>query len=272
MDDTDNFYRNRATPMRRKSYAPPPRPEPTPANPVTVGLRRAEADTETVWHSHDWVQLAYPLSGTIRVATPDTAWIVPPYRAIWIPGGIPHQITMLSPVTLRTVYVDNATAPLPLDACRVVDVSPLLGALFDALAEEPPPDESRRGLVLGLLADEIRRAPALSLGLSLPRDRRLRSLCEALLDDPASNLTLAGWAPRVGASERTLARLFRDELGTSFGAWRQQLRLSRAATLVAQGRPLAAVAAELGYASPSAFGAMFRRALGVPPSRFFRRE
>jgi AraC-like DNA-binding protein len=29
------------------------------------------------------------------------------------------------------------------------------------------------------------------------------------------------------------------------------------------------IAAELGYASPSAFSAMVRRAVGQPPSRFF---
>jgi AraC-like DNA-binding protein len=33
--------------------------------------------------------------------------------------------------------------------------------------------------------------------------------------------------------------------------------------------PMAAIAAELGYASPSAFSAMVRRSVGAPPSRFF---
>jgi AraC-like DNA-binding protein len=113
------------------------------------------------------------------------------------------------------------------------------------------------------------RAATLSLRLPLPRDRRLRSLCDALLEDPASSLTVEDWALRVGASPRTLARLFRGELGMSFGQWRQQMRLAQAAALVAQGRPLAAVAGELGYASPSAFSAMFKRAFGVSPSRFF---
>jgi len=98
------------------------------------------------------------------------------------------------------------------------------------------------------------------------------ALCQALLDDPAADLSLEGWAARVGASERTLARLFQKELAMPFGAWRQQLRLSRAAALVAQGHSLGAVAAELGYASPSAFSAMFKRAFGQPPSQFFHQQ
>jgi len=54
----------------------------------------------------------------------------------------------------------------------------------------------------------------------------------------------------------------------SFGAWRQQLRLARALDLIGRGRPLGLVAVELGYASPAAFSAMFKRALGVPPRQF----
>jgi AraC-like DNA-binding protein len=86
--------------------------------------------------------------------------------------------------------------------------------------------------------------------------------------DPADGRGLAEWAEQVGASERTLARLFQSELDTSFGAWRQQLRLARAVDEISRGLPVAQVAATVGYASQAAFSAMFSRALGVPPSRF----
>jgi AraC-like DNA-binding protein len=82
-------------------------------------------------------------------------------------------------------------------------------------------------------------------------------------------MTLAQWADEVGASARTLARLFRSELGTNFTLWRQQMRLAHAAPLVARGYPLSRVAAELGYNSQSAFTAMFRRTFGMSPRRFF---
>jgi AraC-like DNA-binding protein len=123
-------------------------------------------------------------------------------------------------------------------------------------------------LMSALLRQEICDARPLSLGLPLPEDPRLVRLCEALMEEPGSSLTLRGWAPRVGASERTLARLFESELGTSFAAWRQQLRLARAVDLMGRGTPLADVAAEVGYAAPAAFSTMFKRALGIPPSRF----
>ena len=48
--------------------------------------------------------------------------------------------------------------------------------------------------------------------VALPTDKRLMTLCESLIADPGSVLTLKEWAKRVGASERTLARLFEQDL------------------------------------------------------------
>jgi AraC-like DNA-binding protein len=126
----------------------------------------------------------------------------------------------------------------------------------------------RRRLTASLLVEELGAAPTLSLGLALPTDRRLKALCDALMEDPGSAQSLSHWARRMGASERTLARLFQSELQTSFGAWRQQLRLAHAVNLISRGKPLSHVAAETGYANASAFSAMFRRALGRPPRAF----
>jgi AraC-like DNA-binding protein len=55
----------------------------------------------------------------------------------------------------------------------------------------------------------------------------------------------------------------------SFGAWRQQMRLLRALEKLAAGEAVTTVALDLGYDSPSAFTAMFRRNLGAAPTRYF---
>src|SRR4029453_19207325 len=101
------------------------------------------------------------------------------------------------------------------------------------------------------------------------RAGRRGARCEAVLEDPARHATLAGWARDTGASARTITRLFRSELGTSFGQWRQQVLLARALSLAARRQPVGRIASELGYASPSAFTAMVRRSVGQPPRRFF---
>jgi AraC-like DNA-binding protein len=251
-------------------FDPCPRRAPTAAEPLTVNLRRLPADVHVPAHSHDWAQLAFPLRGALRIAAAGMAWLVPAFRAVWIPPHIEHEVVMLGQVELRTVYIATEAAPLPLDACSVVEVSDLMRALIEALSALGEGETARRQQMIQLLLSEIGIAPPLSLGLPLPRDRRLQALCGALFDDPADNRPLADWAARVGASERTLARLFADELNMSFGAWRQQLRLARALDLIGRGRPSGEVAAELGYASPAAFSAMFKRAFGVPPGRFMQ--
>ena len=100
-------------------------------------------------------------------------------------------------------------------------------------------------------------------------DPRIKTVTAALTAQPALNDTLRQWAPRVGASERTLARLFLKETGMTFGAWRQRLRLLTAVARLGEGDPVTSVAYDLGYESPSAFIAMFRKNLGRTPGRYF---
>lgn len=251
----------------RLPFDPVPRRAPSAEEPITVNLRRPPPDVAVARHSHSWAQLAVPLTGGMRVSATGMTWIVPSFRAVWIPPHIEHEVVMLGQVELRTLYIAPQSAPLPLAACAVVEVSDLMRALIEALGENRS-EPARRDLMIALLLEEMCRAPPLSLGLPLPDDRRLQALCDALIADPAASLDLAAWAVRVGASERTLARLFQRQLKMSFGEWRQQLRLARALDLIGRGRPLGLVASDLGYASPAAFSAMFKRALGVPPSQF----
>jgi AraC-like DNA-binding protein len=90
-----------------------------------------------------------------------------------------------------------------------------------------------------------------------------------MIANPADNRTQAEWAQQIGASERTLGRLFIRHLGMNFGAWRRRLRLLEAIDRLGDGASVTEVAYELGYGSPSAFIAMFRENLGIAPARFF---
>ena len=74
---------------------------------------------------------------------------------------------------------------------------------------------------------------------------------------------------RAGASKRTIERLFREETRLSLGKWRQQLRLMRSLQLLAAGEKISHAALEAGYSTPSAFIAMFRKALGTTPRQYF---
>jgi AraC-like DNA-binding protein len=177
---------------------------------------------------------------------------------------------VLDEAQMRSLYVLPAAGTLPIEACRVVEVSHLLRELIaDLGSAETEGDARRERLVSELILDELRIAESLRVGVALPTDKRLAALCDALIAQPASTRTLDEWAPHVGASARTLARLFADELDTTFADWRQRMRIAHAAPLIARGMPLSRVASELGYASQSAFSAMFKRTFGKSPTVFF---
>lgn len=135
-----------------------------------------------------------------------------------------------------------------------------------------PLNDARNGRmdhIEALILDEIRAVDAQPLHLPMPRDKRLRVVCEALAQNPGREETLEQWSETTGASSRTLARLFAGETGMRFVDGRQQARLAAALVRLAEGEQVASVAHALGYGSVSAFTAMFRRALGKTPRDYF---
>ena len=201
------------------------------------------------------------------------AWVVPPGRAVWVPAGMEHTIQAHGRLAMRTVYVAPDAVPgLPVD-CFVVNVSPLLRELILAAmtmtmpAHDPLAGPEAR--LAGVLLDQIRAARVAPLYLPYPSDSRLRRVADGLIADPGDARHLAAWAKTAGTSTHTLARLFAAETAMSFRQWRQQVRLLDALRRLASGQPVTTVALDLGYESPSAFIAMFRKALGTTPGRYF---
>ena len=102
-----------------------------------------------------------------------------------------------------------------------------------------------------------------------PRRVRARRVAEGIAADPAVARPLAEWGREVGASARTLARLFVSETGMTFGRWRTVARLAASLPMLAAGVPAGTVARRVGYASQSAFVAAFRREVGTTPGAYF---
>jgi len=259
-----------AVPIFRHTRMCPPREAPSAAIPVTMIARDLEPDEFLLPHSHSWGQVTLALEGVLRITALGSSWILPPMRAIWIAPNVEHEVTMLEKTRLRPLCVLAERAPFAGRDCKVLEVSGLLRQLIMALEQlDPGQEPAREALLAELILDELKRSSTRPIRVPLPTDKRLKSLCASLIDRPGSNQTLEHWAHVVGASERTLARLFERELGLSFGQWRQQVRLAHAAPLIARGVPLSQVAEELGYASQSAFSAMFKKTFGSSPSAFF---
>lgn len=224
-------------------------------------------------HSHRRAQLLSGVAGMMTVRTEHGTWVVPPEQAVWLPPGEVHQVELGSgPVATRSVYMwPDAIDGLP-QQCQVLGMTPLMRSLLQEAVDVPLhyDEHGRDGLVMGLLLHEVRRLPVLPLSLPFPRDARLARRCRKMMEQPTPHDTIEHWSEALRMSRRAFTRLFRVETGMSFAEWRQQACLFAALPRLAAGEAVTTVALDLGYDSPAAFTSMFRRALGVPPSRYFK--
>ena len=277
---------------RRKKDIPSPAPSAAPARnhprtPANLDLFPYEASARPVAglavdyedghrvrrHRHRRAQLLYAISGVMVVETEAGIWVVPPTRGVWVPAWVAHGIRMSGEPRMRTVFVEpGAAAHLPTQCC-VLSISPLLRELMAAATEVPLDWKpgTRDGRLMMLLLDELRQEPVLPLHLPQPAEPRLARICRAIVRHPERQDGVADWALELGVDPKTVQRLFLRHTGMTFGRWRQQARLLAAMERLARGERVLDVALDLGYESPSAFAAMFRKALGEPPSAFAAR-
>ena len=225
-------------------------------------------------HYHDCDQLVYCSEGIMDVTTDEGTWVVPPQRAVWMPAKIPHIIHAKTALSFRSIYVDPSAVPWLPKTCCIVNVSPLLRHLILEAVEIPPNYQlgGRDERVMNLILDEIGGITAVTgnLHLPLPKDQRLAPIVEAIRKDPSVSRSRDEWAKLVGASSRTIHRIFRAETGMTFGQWQRQAVLLESIRRLAEGQSVLNVAVDMGYDSPSAFTAMFRRTLGVTPGKYFK--
>lgn len=218
-----------------------------------------------------WHQLVCATRGVLTVRTDSCAWVAPPHRAVWLPAGFQYRLEMSGVVAVRMLYVrpGKSGGPFPRD-CSVVNVTPLLRELIQrtvslgALNAEVP--EQKR--LIGVILDELKVLVAVPLQLPMPRDPRAVQFA-ALANRDSGGAPAKLLLRQCATSRRTMERLFRAETGMSLGQWQRRQTLLHALRRLASGENVSGVAGELGYNSPSAFIAMFRRELGQTPKRYF---
>jgi AraC-like DNA-binding protein len=237
--------------------------------PYAVGFTKdyTFATSRSEWHA-----LVFAASGVMRVHTSSGSWVVPPHRAVWVPAGVERSLEVSAGLALRTLYFKPGVARSLPRRCCVMNVTPLLRELILhtiglGMLNRAIPAHAR---LIGVLIDQLAGSSTVPLQLPHPSDPRAVKAAALLKADPKRGRSLPAIARASGASPRTIERLFRAETNMTFAEWRKRLRLLEALRLLAAREPVTNIALELGYASPSAFTAMFRRAFGTTPSRYYR--
>ncbi|WP_064609444.1 AraC family transcriptional regulator [Photobacterium sp. J15] len=238
---------------------------------AVVGIAADVAKHDSGMHHHQKAQLLYAPSGCMSITLDNMQCVLPPTRAAWIPAGIDHCSIMRNVVAYRSVYFDPASfQPLP-DKLKVVSVNGLLRELIERMAFWPwdMPNREQQTL-LALFWQELATAPVEQLTLPKPQDRRLQRWLSSLEQHNELLPTLNQAAKNIGASEKTISRIFSKETGMPYQAWRQQWRLMKAIELLAEKHQVSDVASELDFSSDSAFISFFRQHTGETPNKYIR--
>ncbi|OAF06417.1 helix-turn-helix domain-containing protein [Bradyrhizobium neotropicale] len=210
---------------------------------------------------------------------------------IIIPEGSSSRWDIPKPVDVVQLYLPHATLK------RVADEA-VTGTLTDLLERTAHPDPITSRLLLSTVSalegngalDSLFRHQLIDLlamrllaahtgspttfqptigGLS---PKVLARAIERLRSDSDADVSLDSLASDAGLSRFHFCRAFKESTGLSPHAWLRQHRLEQAMNLLRDtDTSIAMVAAELGYASQTAFAAAFRRLSGETPSDWRRR-
>ncbi|WP_111495077.1 AraC family transcriptional regulator [Marinobacter bohaiensis] len=242
--------------------------------PEPVLFRSACVPAEAAYpvHSHAWGEFVYSFSGVMEVKVGDRQYLAPSQYGLWLPPGVEHQGLNRYEACHGSLYVSAPFSDaLPEQTCALA-VSPLVRELLEHLRQQnlTPPYSETDTRLLRVLVDQLADAECMGSYLPTSNDPVLSRVMGILERDPGDSRSLPELARAVHSTERTLMRRSQRDLGMSLAEWRQRLRVVKAMPRLEAGDKVEAIALELGYASASAFIAMFRRLMGVTPDEYRR--
>jgi len=226
------------------------------------------------WHVHPNHQLIFALEGPTQIETGEARYFLPLGRAAWIPAGVRHR-TLITDADGTSLFFARRAVADKAARVRILAADPLMREMvlyamrWPLGAAEKDPVAVSFLRTLSLLCARWLES---ELPLSLPGARH-PALARAM-DDALARLdraTQAGALKAAGMSERSFRRAFLGETGMTWQAWMTQARILNAMMLLAEGRRVTDVAAQVGYRSLSAFAKAFAQLSGETPVLYRRR-
>ncbi|MDQ1135900.1 AraC-like DNA-binding protein [Microbacterium sp. SORGH_AS 1204] len=225
-------------------------------------------------HSHADAMLAWCYRGTVWVHLRDAMWQLAPGQGVWIPPGIAHTAHHERESVGCYTYLPASVASVPSDGIRRVLVPRAVQEMLLHLGINDMPTDLRvraQSVLIEMLQQPTPEALADRGEVPLPTDDRVRALAQSVLDDPGDPRDAGELCAAHGLHERTVMRIFQNDVGMSFGKWRTGVRLTLGARLILEGTPVGVAAHRCGYATTSAFSASFKERFGVSPRQHVAR-
>jgi len=230
----------------------------------------------TGWHCHEVHQIEYALGGVVEVETSSAHYLLPPQQAAWIPAGLEHQATMAPDVRTVAVMFDPQLIRTGGDRARILAVSPLIREMMIYALRWPidrAEGDETSDTFFRTLADLVIEALDHEAPLSLPSSEHpIVAAAMAYTKEHLQSVTVESVSRAVAVSERTLRRLFHDELGLSWRTYLLHARMLRAMALLASpGQSVREASTAVGFDSLSSFTRAFTQFCGETPSTYRKR-
>ncbi|EGR2550300.1 AraC family transcriptional regulator [Vibrio alginolyticus] len=221
-------------------------------------------------HQHTWHQIIFPIKGLLQTQTEHYQHLVPHTSALFVPAGVQHESIALSNTIFVGIYLNPEFGATYEPQVRTIALTSFLNELLQEIRRLCEGETSHEEVLhlLAVLHDQILKRNVQTFQLLLPQDRRLKLIFERLTDEPALSCSLKEWGEKIGASERTLSRLFAKEFNTSFLLWRQQIRLIYSLSLLDESLPIQAIADLVGYQNDSSYIKAFKAYFDMTPQQF----
>ncbi len=229
-------------------------------------LERRSGKSVAIGTARSGVVTIIPAGSSARWDIPGAIDVIQLYLPHTTLERVAREADLAAPGDLleRTGHTDPVTSALLMSAADALEGNAVLDSLF-------------RQRLTDLLATRILAehtgVPATFEPImgGLP-PHALRRAIERLGSDSDADVSLAALAADAGLSRFHFCRAFKESTGLSPHAWLRQRQLERAMNMLRDtDAPIVVVAAELGYASQTAFTAAFKKLTGETPSDWRRR-
>ncbi len=229
--------------------------------------------TET--HQHSRHQLLYAESGVLHFFANEQQFILPTKHGAWIPAGLIHKVASSSPqLHLRTLYLGQGKKKYGFpDRLTIFPITPLAREMILYTQQwhyEHPVtkiEEAFYNALCYLIADWCR--DAIALVLPTTEHEQLLNITSYILSNLDRSLTMSNVSREFGMSSRTLMRLFRHQMDTTFQAYLRTARVIKALELLSlPDASVTEVSLQVGYLSMSSFSQTFKAFVGKSPSMF----
>jgi AraC-like DNA-binding protein len=227
-------------------------------------------------HTFPHHYLLYALDGLMRLEAGGRCWTLPPARAAWIAANEPINVRIDRKISSCSVMFSTDAYAGPSHPLRVFDMTPLLREIMLELRSfgpdrtDLPPHARQMFDLAATLAERLSANPSRAW-MPTVRSEILRRALDITKENLDTAQSFEDVAAAAGATPRTLARRFADELGMTWRQTQRRLRMVYAVEVLSEDRAsITEVAFATGYNSLSAFNAAFREFMGQTPSDYRR--